>query len=114
MSEAIRPDPNASERTMTIPISGMTCAACVTHVESALKELPNISEVSVNLASEKAILKSDFILPEVLQIESALDRAGYGLETVTSTIAIEGMTCAACVSHVETAVKKSVVSPMHP
>ena len=106
MSEAIRPDPNALERTMTIPISGMTCAACVTHVESALKELPNVSAVSVNLASEKAILKSDFILPEVLQIESALDRAGYGLETVTSTIAIEGMTCAACVSHIETAIKK--------
>ena len=84
----------------------MTCAACVTHVESALKKLPNVSDVSVNLASEKAILRSKLILPEVIQIESALDSAGYGLQTITSTIAIEGMTCAACVSHIETAIRK--------
>jgi Cu+-exporting ATPase len=106
MSEEIRLSPNVSVSTMTIPISGMTCAACVTHVESALKKLPNVSDVSVNLASEKAILRSKSILPEVIQIESALDSAGYGLQTITSTIAIEGMTCAACVSHIETAIRK--------
>ena len=104
MSEEIRSGSNTSVSTVTIPISGMTCAACVTHVESALRELPDISAVSVNLASEKAILKSNVILPPITQIESALDNAGYGLQTITSTIGIEGMTCSACVSHVEGAI----------
>ena len=106
MSEEIRSGSNISVSTVTIPISGMTCAACVTHVESALRELPDISDVSVNLASEKAILKSNLIPPPMTQIESALDNAGYGLQTITSTIGIEGMTCSACVSHVESAVRK--------
>ena len=33
---------NISE--ITLPINGMTCASCVSHVEDALKELPGIIE----------------------------------------------------------------------
>ncbi len=36
------------------PVQGMTCASCVARVEEALKSLPVVISVSVNLASEKA------------------------------------------------------------
>ena len=39
---------------ITIAIEGMTCAACVSHVEGALMRLPGIVGVSVNLGTEKA------------------------------------------------------------
>ena len=37
-----------------IPISGMTCASCVSHVTHAIEEVPGMEEVDVNLATEKA------------------------------------------------------------
>ena len=37
-------------------IAGMTCAACVFHVEKALKEVDGVVSVDVNLATERATL----------------------------------------------------------
>ncbi len=39
---------------LTLPIEGMTCAACVIHVEGALKGVPGVVAASVNLATERA------------------------------------------------------------
>ncbi len=38
---------------LSLPVEGMTCAACVGHVESALKGVPGGVGASVNLATEK-------------------------------------------------------------
>jgi Cu+-exporting ATPase len=43
---------NAS--TLDIGIGGMTCASCVARVERALKKVPGVSGVAVNLATESA------------------------------------------------------------
>jgi Cu+-exporting ATPase len=40
----------------TVSIGGMTCAACVRRVELALKEVPGVSDVSVNLATARATI----------------------------------------------------------
>lgn len=40
--------------TLSIPIEGMTCASCVSHVEKAVAKLPDVAKVSVNLATERA------------------------------------------------------------
>ena len=42
---------------ITLPITGMTCAACVSHVSDALEEVSGVEHVSVNLATEKASLE---------------------------------------------------------
>lgn len=39
---------------LILPIEGMTCAACVVHVEGALKGVPGVVAASVNLATERA------------------------------------------------------------
>ena len=44
--------------TYTIPIQGMTCAACVMHVTNALNINKNIKVLSVNLATETAVINS--------------------------------------------------------
>jgi len=41
---------------LTLPVDGMTCASCVGHVEKALAELPGVSQVVVNLGTNKASL----------------------------------------------------------
>jgi len=39
---------------LNLPVEGMTCAACVGHVENALRGVPGVVEASVNLGTEKA------------------------------------------------------------
>ena len=40
--------------TLDLSVGGMTCAACVMRVERALKSVPGVQDVSVNLATESA------------------------------------------------------------
>jgi Cu+-exporting ATPase len=46
-----RPLPNL---TLDLSVGGMTCASCVMRVERALKDVPGVQDVSVNLATESA------------------------------------------------------------
>ena len=88
---------------LTLPVEGMTCASCVTHVEGALKGVPGVGGVSVNLATEKAVID---IGPDEVPLEKlrqAVVRAGYKVPTTKTTLNIGGMTCASCVGHVESA-----------
>ncbi|WP_234506575.1 MULTISPECIES: heavy metal translocating P-type ATPase [Thermus] len=60
-----------------IPVKGMTCASCVARVERAIRKLPGILSVSVNLATEKAFVE---YLPDTVslsRIRQAIREAGY-------------------------------------
>ena len=60
----------------TYRVSGMTCAACVRHVEKALASTPGISGVSVNLATSTVTVEGTASFEAMaLQVEDA----GYGL-----------------------------------
>ena len=92
---------------ITIPIEGMTCASCVGHVEGALKRVSGVAAVSVNLATEKAAVELDSPepsrQPSMEDLAQAVSEAGYKVATQKMTLNIVGMTCAACVFHVENA-----------
>lgn len=95
---------NISE--ITLPINGMTCASCVSHVESALKELPGTSNVLVNLATNKANLSYDPQRIKLDDMRRAVEDVGYGIPTAELTLDVRGMTCASCVEHVESALRE--------
>lgn len=61
----------------TIPIQGMTCAACVAAVEKALRGLEGVNEVSVNLAAEQAKVAYDPAKVRLSAIKEAIIQAGY-------------------------------------
>ena len=86
---------------ITLPITGMTCAACVSHVSDALGDINGVESVSVNLATEKASLELRSDAVDLSTLTGAVEDAGYGVGTRKTTLAIGGMTCAACVMHVE-------------
>ena len=90
---------------LSLPISGMSCASCVSHVEGALKELPGVANVVVNLATNKANLAYDPQLVTVDDMRRAVDDVGYSVTTAEITLDVRGMTCASCVTHVEEALK---------
>ena len=59
-----------NELTLDIGIGGMTCASCVARVERALKKVPGVSAVAVNLATESARVQliSDEVVPTAEQV----------------------------------------------
>jgi P-type Cu+ transporter len=91
---------------ITIPVKGMTCASCVSHVEHALKGVPGVTEVSVNLATEKATVTLGAAEVSLEQLRQAVAEAGYHIPTMKTTLNIGGMTCASCVAHVEEALQE--------
>jgi Cu+-exporting ATPase len=66
-----------SERTITIPVGGMTCASCVKAIERAVGKLEGVDKVSVNLATEKALVSYDPARLRISEIKQAITKAGY-------------------------------------
>ncbi len=93
-------------QSINLPISGMSCASCVSHVEGALKEVPGVSQVVVNLGTNKASLVYDPQRARLADMKRAVEDVGYGIPTSEITLDVGGMTCASCVAHVEGALKE--------
>ncbi|HUW08380.1 MAG TPA: heavy metal translocating P-type ATPase, partial [Anaerolineae bacterium] len=90
-------------QSITLPIRGMTCASCVSHVQRALGKMEGVDEAVVNLATEQATVRfvPALVSPEALG--QTVRDAGYEVATEKLSLPIAGMTCASCVAHVEKA-----------
>jgi len=85
-----------------IPVEGMSCASCVSSVEKAVAMVPGVDKVSVNLATERADVTFKSV-PDMPAVIDAIRKAGYDVPSGSADLAIEGMSCASCVSNVEKA-----------
>ena len=99
-SASIRPYDAPGE--LQLPVTGMTCASCVSHVEKAIGAVPGVQAVQVNLATGRAAVH--FVgQPDPRAVVAAVEQAGYEVPLRELELGVEGMTCASCVSHVEKA-----------
>jgi len=71
----------ATQDTVDLRITGMTCAACAARIEKALNRVPGVS-ANVNLATENARVRVVQGTASVPQLIDAVERAGYGAEVV--------------------------------
>ncbi len=62
---------------VTIPIKGMTCAACSARIEKELNKTPGVLEAVVNLTTEKATITFDANTARLSNLKDAIKRAGY-------------------------------------
>jgi P-type Cu+ transporter len=62
---------------LEIGVGGMTCANCSSRVERALAKLPGVVSASVNLATERAIVRYFPAAVTPQDISRAIDDAGY-------------------------------------
>ncbi|KAK3394917.1 E1-E2 ATPase-domain-containing protein [Podospora didyma] len=108
----------------SLAIGGMTCAACVNNITNDLSKRDWISNVSVNLVNNSAIV--DLVdRPKADDLVEAIEDLGYEatLDTVIdvnqqkpktqetsdvwkATLAVGGMTCAACANNITKELKK--------
>jgi len=66
---------------MKILIDGMTCSSCEILLERKLKKIKGVSKVNVNHSKGSAILKYSKNKPNLSQISSIIENAGYILTT---------------------------------
>ncbi|MFW1744751.1 heavy metal translocating P-type ATPase [Acinetobacter guillouiae] len=93
-----------SDLKSSLQIKGMSCASCVSRIETALKKVDGVTQASVNLATERADITSNISIDRQALI-NAIEHAGYAVVDETTELSIDGMTCASCVSRVEKALK---------
>lgn len=74
----------AKIETLEIPVAGMDCAECTQHVQHAIAELPGVESVNVYLSSEKAVIRLDPSLVELLTLRKAVEKAGYRVPDTTA------------------------------
>ena len=83
---------SASDATMNVSlnIGGMTCAACVSHVEKALRGVEGVESSAVNLATERATVQYTANIADIEDLRSAVEDAGYSVLGVGGDEEISG------------------------
>ncbi|HPD33340.1 MAG TPA: heavy metal translocating P-type ATPase [Candidatus Kapabacteria bacterium] len=71
--------------TIALPVEGMTCASCVRRVEKTISKFEGVSNVSVNLATERATFSYDKDSVNLEEIARAVEDAGYKLHLPEKT-----------------------------
>lgn len=97
---------SAKIKEATVPISGMTCAACAIRIEKGLKKLEGVESASVNLALETSTVVYDPEKISLGDIRSRIESLGYGVVSDKAELSITGMTCAACAARIEKGLRK--------
>lgn len=74
---------------ITIPIGGMTCAACAQRIEKSIGKLDGVTDVSVNFATEKATVSYDPQKVRVMAIRETIENAGYQVLEINKSDAVD-------------------------
>jgi Cu+-exporting ATPase len=95
-----------TEKTLSLPVVGMTCVNCAANIERSVRKLDGVQEASVNFASERVTLTYDGSLLGTDDIVGRIRKAGYDVAQQSLDLAITGMDCVNCAATVERALKK--------
>jgi mercuric ion binding protein len=67
----------AAERTVTLAVQNMYCAACPHTVKSSLQSVPGVKTVSVSFENKTAVVTFDDAKTDVKALTTATTNAGY-------------------------------------
>jgi Cu+-exporting ATPase len=98
----------AQEKTkkIVLNIGGMTCINCARAIEKRLSKLNGVTQATVNLAAEKAIIDYDPNVVNQKAIEDAIIDVGYQVIHEKIVLQIGGMSCINCAKSIEKALSK--------
>ncbi len=75
--------------TLTLKLRGMSCAACATNIEKAIRSVPGVIDCNVNFGVEQAAIKYDRSLANLEKIQTAIASAGYSSDSLQKEILSE-------------------------
>ena len=61
----------------TLKLKGMSCASCANSIETAIQQVPGVSDVQVNFAAEQASVEYNERDTNLEKIQAAVADAGY-------------------------------------
>lgn len=96
----------AGSKTVSLPITGMSCASCAAKIEKGITGLSGIVTANVNFATERITIAYD---PEKVHLNDfiqTIKELGYGAGVESVAISVRGMSCASCVQKVTKALNK--------
>ena len=70
---------SAALENITLPISGMTCAACARHIEQGLSATPGVRRAAVNFATSRALVEYEPATVGIGRLVEAVKDAGYSV-----------------------------------
>ena len=97
-----------TDKNITLPVTGMTCANCALTIQRSLKKVTGVKEANVNFATEQASVSFDLDQVQIKDLTDKIHDAGYGVVTATVEIPVTGMTCANCAMTIERTLSKKV------
>jgi len=68
----------------------MNCSGCTSNVVKALKEVNGVSDAHASLAAGEATVNFDERMTSSKQLKSAVQRAGYGVDSANANQSHEG------------------------
>jgi len=74
---------------LTLPITGMYCANCVSTIERNLKKVAGVEQASVNLSSERAVVQFDPSQAGLDDLIGRVVKAGYNVATGEADLIIK-------------------------
>ncbi|MEK6256791.1 MAG: heavy metal translocating P-type ATPase [Chloroflexota bacterium] len=81
----------AETKQISLPITGMTCANCVSTVERNLKKVAGVAVANVNLSTERASIEFDPEKAAINDMLTRIERAGYGIALGEADLIIKRM-----------------------
>ncbi|MFQ4138037.1 heavy metal translocating P-type ATPase [Nodosilinea sp. PGN35] len=66
-----------------LKLRGMSCAACASNIEDAIRSVPGVEACSVNFGAEQAAVTYDPHQTNLTHIQAAVDDAGYGAQPIS-------------------------------
>jgi len=76
---------------LTLPVTGMTCANCVSTIERNLRRLDGVEQATVSLASERASVQYDPAKVDARRLVERVRRAGYDVALGDVSLAVSRM-----------------------
>lgn len=97
-----RPESNGAI-SLTIPVTGMSCAACAARIQKGLRTTRGVGEASVNFATGDATVQLSDGVSGTKRVIREIESLGYGIRAEETRLSVRDMNCAACVSAIENA-----------
>ncbi len=93
----------ANQATLTLSVTGMTCAGCARRVERLLTGAAGVLSATVNPMLETADIVYRPDRADAGDMARAICAGGFGVRETSVTLQVTGMTCAGCAGRVERA-----------
>jgi Cu2+-exporting ATPase len=92
---------STEKSTLVLPVENMDSEHCALIVDKALGTVPSVGAHHVELNNRSAVIESTTPVEAVRDVVKAIRDNGYDVPTLRRTFPVTGMTCASCVSSVE-------------